>query len=80
MPQPGVAAQTYQEHLEEWVLCEDLGFDGALVNEHHFTYFNVNHSYRTGRRPAEIDLSPGAGGAYGLGCAVGPRVEPGRHG
>jgi hypothetical protein len=41
---PALAAQTYQEHLDEWVLCEELGFDGALVNEHHFTYFNINPS------------------------------------
>ena len=41
---PELAAQTYQKHLDEWVLCEDLGFDGALVNEHHFTYFNINPS------------------------------------
>ena len=34
---PQLAARTYQEHLDEWVLCEELGFDGALVNEHHFT-------------------------------------------
>src|SRR6266699_1728010 len=41
---PQLAAQTYQEHLDEWALCEELGFDGALVNEHHFTYFNINPS------------------------------------
>jgi alkanesulfonate monooxygenase SsuD/methylene tetrahydromethanopterin reductase-like flavin-dependent oxidoreductase (luciferase family) len=41
---PELAAQTYGEHLDEWALCEDLGFDGALVNEHHFTYFNINPS------------------------------------
>lgn len=41
---PALAAQTYQEHLDEWAMCEDLGFDGVLVNEHHFTYFNINPS------------------------------------
>jgi Luciferase-like monooxygenase len=41
---PELAAQTYQGHLNEWAICEDLGFDGALVNEHHFTYFNINPS------------------------------------
>ncbi len=41
---PAVAVQTYQEHLEEWELCEELGYDGCLVNEHHFTYFNINPS------------------------------------
>ena len=41
---PQLAALTYREHLEEWELCEELGFDGAFVNEHHFTYFNINPS------------------------------------
>jgi alkanesulfonate monooxygenase SsuD/methylene tetrahydromethanopterin reductase-like flavin-dependent oxidoreductase (luciferase family) len=41
---PVLAGQTYQEHFDEWAICEDLGFDGALVNEHHFTYFNINPS------------------------------------
>lgn len=41
---PAIAAQTYQEHLDEWALCEDLGFDGALVNEHHFTGVNIQPS------------------------------------
>ena len=41
---PLLAAQTYKEHVEEWVYCEELGFDGAMVNEHHFTYFNLNPS------------------------------------
>lgn len=41
---PEVAAQTYRDHLEEWELCEELGFDGAFTNEHHFTYFNLNPS------------------------------------
>ena len=41
---PQLAAQTYAEHLEEWVFGEELGFDGAFVNEHHFTYFNINPS------------------------------------
>ena len=41
---PQLAALTYREHLEEWELCEELGYDGAFVNEHHFTYFNINPS------------------------------------
>ena len=41
---PQLAADTYREHLEEWTACEDLGYDGAFVNEHHFTYFNINPS------------------------------------
>ena len=39
-----MAAQTCGEHLDEWALCENLGFDGAMVNEHHFTYFNITPS------------------------------------
>ncbi|MSQ12344.1 MAG: LLM class flavin-dependent oxidoreductase [Dehalococcoidia bacterium] len=38
---PKLAHQTYHEHIEEWAACEDLGFDGAFVNEHHFTAFNT---------------------------------------
>lgn len=38
---PRVAAQTYAEHLDEWALCEELGFDGVFANEHHFTGFNI---------------------------------------
>src|SRR5436189_4737099 len=41
---PWAVNKTYHEHLDEWAICEDLGFDGALVNEHHFTYFNINPS------------------------------------
>lgn len=41
---PELAAETYREHLDEWVICEELGFEGVLVNEHHFTYFNINPS------------------------------------
>lgn len=41
---PRLVAQTYQEHLDEWAICEDLDFDGAFVNEHHFTAVNVQPS------------------------------------
>lgn len=41
---PRVVHKTYHEHLDEWVLCEDLGFDGAFVNEHHFTALNIQPS------------------------------------
>ena len=41
---PGLAAETYWEHMEEFLLCEDLGFEGVFVNEHHFTYFSLNPS------------------------------------
>ena len=38
---PWAVNKTYHEHLDEWVMCEDLGFDGAFVNEHHFTAINI---------------------------------------
>nr|ART38467.1 G421 [uncultured bacterium] len=41
---PRAVHKTYHEHLDEWVMCEDLGFDGAFVNEHHFTAINIQPS------------------------------------
>jgi len=41
---PRLVARTYQEHLDEWAICEDLNFDGAFVNEHHFTGVNIQPS------------------------------------
>jgi len=41
---PRVVTKTYHEHLDEWAMCEDLGFDGAFVNEHHFTAINIQPS------------------------------------
>ena len=41
---PRAVAKTYQEHLDEWAMCEELGFDGAFVNEHHFTAINIQPS------------------------------------
>ena len=41
---PQMVHKTYHEHLDEWAICEDLGFDGAFVNEHHFTAINIQPS------------------------------------
>jgi alkanesulfonate monooxygenase SsuD/methylene tetrahydromethanopterin reductase-like flavin-dependent oxidoreductase (luciferase family) len=41
---PRTVTKTYHEHLDEWAICEDLGFDGAFVNEHHFTAINIQPS------------------------------------
>jgi len=41
---PRAVTKTYHEHLDEWAICEDLGFDGAFVNEHHFTAINIQPS------------------------------------
>jgi alkanesulfonate monooxygenase SsuD/methylene tetrahydromethanopterin reductase-like flavin-dependent oxidoreductase (luciferase family) len=38
---PRTVTQAYRDHLDEWAICEDLGFDGAFVNEHHFTAVNI---------------------------------------
>jgi alkanesulfonate monooxygenase SsuD/methylene tetrahydromethanopterin reductase-like flavin-dependent oxidoreductase (luciferase family) len=39
-----LAAQTVREHMEEFELSEELGYDGTFINEHHFTYFSLNPS------------------------------------
>ena len=41
---PVLAAQTVREHMEEFELSEELGYDGTFINEHHFTYFSLNPS------------------------------------
>jgi alkanesulfonate monooxygenase SsuD/methylene tetrahydromethanopterin reductase-like flavin-dependent oxidoreductase (luciferase family) len=41
---PRTVTKTYHEHLDEWAICEELGFDGAFVNEHHFTAINIQPS------------------------------------
>ena len=41
---PRLAAKTVSEHMEEFELSEELGFDGTFINEHHFTYFSLNPS------------------------------------
>ncbi|MGA2412417.1 MAG: LLM class flavin-dependent oxidoreductase [Candidatus Binataceae bacterium] len=41
---PLTVSRTYREHLDEWALCEELGFTGAFVNEHHFTAINIQPS------------------------------------
>ena len=41
---PRAVNKTYHEHLDEWAICEELGFDGAFVNEHHFTAINIQPS------------------------------------
>ncbi|MBF6571443.1 MAG: LLM class flavin-dependent oxidoreductase [Candidatus Binataceae bacterium] len=38
---PAVVSQAYADHLDEWAMCEDLGFEGVFVNEHHFTALNI---------------------------------------
>ena len=38
---PGIGAADYAEHLEEAVLCEELGFDGVILNEHHCSAYGL---------------------------------------
>ncbi len=32
---------TYENHLEQWVLSEEMGFDAIWLTEHHFTDYNL---------------------------------------
>ena len=38
---PAKGHQLYHEYLDEKVLCEELGFDGVCLNEHHATPFTM---------------------------------------
>jgi len=41
---PEIAAQTYQNHVEQFQLCEELGFDGISLNEHHGSPYGLDNS------------------------------------
>lgn len=36
-----LARRVYEEHFEEWLAAERLGFDGIFLAEHHFTAYNL---------------------------------------
>jgi alkanesulfonate monooxygenase SsuD/methylene tetrahydromethanopterin reductase-like flavin-dependent oxidoreductase (luciferase family) len=38
---PHKGAANYAEHLEEMVYCEELGFDGVVFNEHHYSAYGT---------------------------------------
>jgi alkanesulfonate monooxygenase SsuD/methylene tetrahydromethanopterin reductase-like flavin-dependent oxidoreductase (luciferase family) len=38
-PQKGAA--NYKEHLDEMAYCEELGFDGVVFNEHHYSAYGT---------------------------------------
>ena len=38
---PAKGAANYAEHLEEMVYCEELGFDGVVFNEHHYSAYGT---------------------------------------
>src|ERR671918_1602698 len=38
---PDMAVRNYAQHLDAWVLMEDLGFDGIGFNEHHTSPYGL---------------------------------------
>jgi len=38
---PSVGSQNYREHLEEMAYCEELGFEGVVFNEHHYSAYGT---------------------------------------
>ncbi len=38
---PVKGTANYQEHLEEMTYCEELGFDGVVFNEHHYSAYGT---------------------------------------
>jgi len=38
---PVKGASNYAEHLEEMAYCEELGFDGVVFNEHHYSAYGT---------------------------------------
>jgi alkanesulfonate monooxygenase SsuD/methylene tetrahydromethanopterin reductase-like flavin-dependent oxidoreductase (luciferase family) len=38
---PSKGAENYKEHLEEMAYCEELGFDGVVFNEHHYSAYGT---------------------------------------
>ena len=41
---PEIAAQTYQNHVEQFQVCEEVGFDGVSLNEHHGSPYGLDNS------------------------------------
>jgi len=39
-----VAAQTYENHVEQFQLMEEVGFDGVCLNEHHGSPYSLDNS------------------------------------
>src|SRR6266705_2499098 len=63
---PQLAAQTYQEHLDEWALCEDLGFAAALIMRTKRMQIGVighvlplRHPVQTAEEFAQLDILSG---------------------
>src|SRR5687767_10485407 len=41
---PEIAAQTYHNHVEQFQVCEEVGFDGVSLNEHHGSPYGLDNS------------------------------------
>ena len=39
-----IAAQTFHNHVEQFQLCEEMGFDGVSLNEHHGSPYGLDNS------------------------------------
>ena len=39
-----VAAKTYENHVEQFQLMEEVGFDGVCLNEHHGSPYSLDNS------------------------------------
>ena len=38
---PATGSRNYREHLDEMAYCEELGFDGVVFNEHHYSAYGT---------------------------------------
>jgi alkanesulfonate monooxygenase SsuD/methylene tetrahydromethanopterin reductase-like flavin-dependent oxidoreductase (luciferase family) len=38
---PSVGSANYQEHIDEMAYCEELGLDGVVFNEHHYSAYGT---------------------------------------
>lgn len=41
---PEIAAQTYENHVEQFQVMEEVGFDGVCLNEHHGSPYSLDNS------------------------------------
>jgi alkanesulfonate monooxygenase SsuD/methylene tetrahydromethanopterin reductase-like flavin-dependent oxidoreductase (luciferase family) len=39
--EPSIGVRNYREHLDEMAYCEELGFDGVVFNEHHYSAYGT---------------------------------------
>lgn len=53
---PELAVENYREHLDAWVLMEELGFDGIGFNEHHTSPYGLMTSPNIMAAPASQRL------------------------